>query len=318
MEIKSTNKWRDFCSKNKKPQNLVYTTIGFSKSYAQCIQLFLKSILLYSSLKGIDILIICDEDMFSEVSDIAYSIFDNEYLKNKMFFLVAPNSADAMKASIHKLNIFDFPQLEAYKNILFVDVDVLCLHSLDAFFSIMDEKITDERKHYLYAHKEKEDPMQNKIPFWSMNNYTDDDMQFFKDNHICPFNAGMFAFRYSLEMKEHFARVSEMIITSPKVFFFEQAYMNVYFNKKNLVRYDLISNDNYTIFPSLDKLYKDTFVHFCGHPGDGSHKYKIMNQYATRFNLLDGGKLDTNKNTDVDVGHGFRHHILRNHDQIIL
>lgn len=310
MEIRGTNKWRDFCEKNETPKNLVYTTIGYSKSYARCVELFLKTLVNYSNPIDFDILIICDEGMFEDISDMAYTIFDNEILRNKLFFLVAPNSDSAMKASMHKLNIFDFPRANDYRNIVFVDVDVLCLHDMSAFFERMDKCIVDEKKEYLYACNERDDPLENKTLWWCMNDYTEDDMEFFKKNHILPFNAGMFAFRYSKAMKEHFKNVMTLIRTSPKVYFFEQAYMNAYFNRKNLVRYDLVSKENYIMFPDLKTLYKDKIVHFCGHPGNGDHKYSIMKEYVSGFDLL--------RHLPQQHNGSFTHSVLRNRNQVIL
>lgn len=346
MEIKSTNIWNEFCRTNKRSKNLVYTTIGFSKSYIQCIELFLTSILAYSTPLTFDVLVICDEEMFNEVSDIAYSIFDDDLLRNKIFFLVAPDSVSAMKASMHKLHVFDFPQLNTYENVTFIDIDVLCIHDLNAFFENMNkciESMKDVEKEpdsILFAHNERDDPSENRTVWWCMNDYTDEEMEFFKQKRILPFNAGMFAFRYSESMKKHFSNVLKMIDDSPRVYFFEQAYMNAYFNRRHFVRYNLITKDNYVLFPDVTKLYEKKLIHFCGHPGNGRHKYQVMKEYAMRFNLLTFGEKKENKENkeeeedeeeeekgvvkkgnDTDMkGYpcGFRHHVIRNRKQIIL
>lgn len=334
MQIKSTNIWNEFCRTNQRSKNLVYTTIGFSKSYIQCIELFLKSILAYSDPLTFDVLIICDESMFNEVSDIAYSIFDNELLKNKIFFLVAPDSISAMKASMHKLHVFDFPQLKNYENITFIDIDVLCLHDLNILFDNMNKRIDSmkdvekDMDSILFAHNERDDPSENKTVWWCMNDYTQEEMEFFKANRILPFNAGMFAFRYNQTMKSHFDRVLKMIEDSPKVYFFEQAYMNAYFNRRHLVRYNLITKDNYILFPDVSTLYEDKLIHFCGHPGNGSHKYQVMKEYSMRFKLLDFGEGEGEERikgksgkimiTESKVPDHFRHHVIRNRNRIIL
>ena len=335
MQIKSTNIWNEFCRTNQRSKNLVYTTIGFSKSYIQCIELFLKSILAYSSFPlTFDFLIICDEAMFNDVSDIAYSIFDNDLLKNKMFFLVAPDSISAMKASMHKLHVFDFPQLKNYENISFIDIDVLCLYDLNILFEDMNKRIDSmkdvekDMDSILFAHNERDDPLENKTVWWCMNDYTEEDMDFFKANRILPFNAGMFAFRYSQTMKSHFDKVLKIIEDSPRVYFFEQAYMNAYFNRRHLVRYNLITKDNYILFPDVSTLYDKKLIHFCGHPGNGRHKYQVMKEYSMRFKLLDFGEGGEKGKKSKEGEKGgeeelkgpkdFRHHVIRNRNRIIL
>ena len=125
--------------------------------------------------------------------------------------------------------------------------------------------------------------------FWSMENYTQDDLNFFRNKGILPFNAGCFMFRTSKEMEEHFINVRKMIIEcrkQKKMYFYEQAFMNVYFNKRDLVKYDIINPQTYVMFPDLREHYKNKIIHFCGTPGNGRNKYEVMQQYIKSHNIF--------------------------------
>jgi hypothetical protein len=170
---------------------------------------------------------------------------------------------------------------------MFIDSDILALKDLNTYFKELNEY---ENIDILHVYKEKDDLSEHLSKFWSMHKYTEEDMAFFSKNQVYPFNAGCFAFKVNNNMKQHFTNIIQMINVSLEkgdLFFYEQAFMNVYFNTRNLVDYKIINKDNYVMFPDVNRLYPNTLIHFCGFPGNGVKKFNAMTDYISSFKLLE-------------------------------
>jgi hypothetical protein len=63
--------------------------------------------------------------------------------------------------------------------------------------------------------------------------YTDEQLQFFKDNNIQPFNCGQFAFRVTEPIYHLFSKVCDLMIKRKTNYFYEQSHMNYIFNLAN-------------------------------------------------------------------------------------
>lgn len=258
---------------NKK---LVYTTIGYTENYIPCIEILLKSLSHYSTTKDFDILIICDYKLYEQIKNlIKYKGIPNDNIK----IMILRNSNHLMQASINKLNIFEYQNVSKYEKVLYIDVDIIVTLDISQLF----EENKEIESGYLYACIEQMDLNSHKNMFWSMGNYTKKELAFFEDNKIYPFNAGCFLFIPDQAMKIHFAKVLHLIYSCKQPFFFEQSFMNVYFNTNNLVKYNIIQSSNYVMFPDLSKAYSNTIIHFCGSPGHGTKKYDVMKTYVQNF-----------------------------------
>jgi lipopolysaccharide biosynthesis glycosyltransferase len=259
--------------------NLVYFTVGFNPEYINLLYLAIKSLRKRNS---VDIMVICDESLVDNCS-AALKEFSN--------IIIAPceNSNDAPDSSMKKLQIFKY-DLSKYSKILFIDSDVLIGTSLDCFF----DGITQDK---LYAGEEINNISKHinlhKLKYHSFLNYTEDDISFLEKNKIKPFNCGFFGFMNNFVMKEHFDNILEMIKTHTGDFYYEQSFMNVYFNLRNLTDTSLINSNNYTLgfitedLPLLDfliyrKRRKNKVVHFAYCRGF-LNKLKCMNKYWKLF-----------------------------------
>lgn len=275
-------------------KNLVYTTIGCSIDYVKCVEYFIKSIFTYSSFTKFDILIICDQDLIKIVHEtirLTLSNMNHLLVDQEILFAIVPNAKTPMRASMQKLIIFQIESIQNYSNVLYIDLDVLCLIDLNTIFESYEKHICDKNQasYKLQAAFERSHYEDHQEIFWSMNDYTNNDIDFFRERKILPFNAGCFMFRVNKTMDEHIKNVCEMIEQSRKdrkLFFYEQAFMNVYFNKRNLVEYDIINSSNYKMFPDLDMKYTNKILHFCGSPGHGKKKYEMIKEYAERHNVF--------------------------------
>lgn len=276
------------CSK----KNLVYTTIGHSKNYVPCLQHLFQSIFTFSPNPNFDLLIICDESLIYDVQSCLTKVCKSQEVHiESILFSIVPNALTPMRSSMQKLRIFDIDNIHSYKNVLFIDLDVLCLCPLNPLFTNFEELLEKhpEKLERLQVCHERTNYEDHKEIFWSMDSYSDQDIEYFKTNKILPFNAGCFLFRVSKQMEEHFTNVRKMVIESyknRKLFFYEQAFMNVYFNSSNLIAYDIINPLIYKMFPDLEEYYEGKIIHFCGTPGNGLVKFKTMESYINKHSIF--------------------------------
>jgi hypothetical protein len=255
-------------------KHLLYTTIGFSREYCQLLKLFLQSLCKVYKTKY-TICILCDTKFVTDVKAITeiYPCFS-------YIFLYQPNAKTGYEASMNKLHIFDVPNIDEFTNILYVDLDCLFFVEPDIFLEQSLEKGV------LYC---AQDPAAQRNPhtdiMWSLKNYSDDELEMFKQNKVVPFNAGFFLFQNSDEMKQHFRNILQMISEWKTDFFYEQSFMNVYFNRlfQTSRNVTFITPKNYMMFPRSNVEYKNCIIHFCGSAGNGNLKYEVMQNYWNTF-----------------------------------
>jgi alpha-N-acetylglucosamine transferase len=262
-------------------KTLFYYTIGYSTSYLSCLDLSIKSLRKYTDQ---DILILADEKLFELVSEIIPDVK----------CIACKNTSKSEDASMRKLDIFDYG-LEEYDSVVYIDSDILIHMDIETVLP----KITSPDKLYVYT--ESTNLENHTKSMWSLNSstdntwemngmlygnfkssYTESDLAFLKENKIMVFNAGLFAFRPTSTMKAHFDAVREMIKPSKIYQFYEQSYMNVYFNLSNATLRDLFTDENYIMFPD-DSNYEGKIIHFCGNHGVGKKKYDLMKNYLDKY-----------------------------------
>lgn len=225
------------------------------------------------SYDAFDFLVICDKKVYKDV----LSRFERKTFPFSVKFYIVESAKTTMEASINKLRVFEYPFVSVYDKVLFLDCDIIV--NLD-IMHVLDKKIETR---YLYAYKEKDDLKEHLSGFWSLGTYTEKDIEFFKENGIFPFNAGCFMFVNTEIMKGHFRDILDWITSYKGVYFYEQSFMNVYFNTRNLVRYDIIGDENYVMFPDVECTYPEKIIHFCGFPGNGENKVNVMSRYWDKF-----------------------------------
>jgi lipopolysaccharide biosynthesis glycosyltransferase len=246
---------------------LAYYTIGFQTSYIPVLELSIKS--LRKSNPDIDIRILCDTQFKEQIA----------LMVPEAHICERPNSRTPEAASMQKLSVFR-EDMSAYDTIIFIDSDILVGIPLSPLLSRV------ENEHELYAFAEKEEQSAHTDIAWSLRNYSNSDLDFFKENSIRVFNAGLFAFKPSEIMKTYFEAIESMIREYRGEFFYEQSFMNVYFNKRNLINYAVFTNENYKMFVTPETP-PDMILHFCGGPGNGISKLFRMRSYITHTNFFE-------------------------------
>jgi lipopolysaccharide biosynthesis glycosyltransferase len=246
---------------------LAYYTIGFQTSYIPVLELSIKS--LRKSNPDIDIRILCDTQFKEQIA----------LMVPEAHICERPNSPTPQSASMQKLSVFR-EDTSAYDAVIFIDSDILVGIPLSPLLSRI------ENEHELYAFAEKEEQSAHTYIIWSLRNYSNSDLDFFKENNIRVINAGLFAFKPTETMKTHFDAIETMIRNHSGPFFYEQSFMNVYFNTRNLVNYSVFTCDNYSmdVRPTTPPFM---ILHFCGGPGNGISKLFRMRSYITHTNFFE-------------------------------
>lgn len=246
-------------------KDLVYYTIGFSASYIRLIKLSIDT-LRTSGWMG-DVAIICDHSLVDQCKDA---------IGSDVIYLPVADSGTPERASMNKLRIFDFPEVAAYDRIMFLDGDIVVHTDVHTLF----DGIT--RDDVLYVFTESTEHSHHMSIYWSLDAYTPEEFRYLENSSIHVFNAGTFAFMLSQQMKTHFRNILDMISTYQGRFFYEQSFMNVYFNKINKTDRTVFTSERYT-FSHGESDQTGKIVHFAGSPGNGVTKYDEMMLYINRY-----------------------------------
>ena len=249
-------------------KKLVYYTLGYSNKYLDITNLSIKSLLYYN--KDIDIIILIDEQFYDKSISL-------KQLDPKIKIISTSNSLSAQEASMRKIDIFNY-DIQSYDVVLYIDSDILIDCSLEDAcnkINMTDKLCVGSEKSNLDGHKE---------IYWSLNNYTYEQLEYFRQNNIYVFNAGLFGFKPTNQMKNHFTAIKSIIKSHTGAFFYEQSFMNYYFNLINSTDRSVFTSDNYILFPKKDKEYKNTIIHFCGIDNNlGNYKLYQMTNYIKNF-----------------------------------
>jgi hypothetical protein len=255
-------------------KSLVYYTIGCKRGYIEMLDLSIQSLRkVYSGAIGI----LCDESMLSECK---------EKIPDAIYWSV-PDSETGQIASMNKLRVFDFIEVDDYDAVLYLDADILAVNPIDSYF----EGITEDGMLYVYTESDKQD--RHKELFWSLQTYTEEDYAFLRRNNILPFNAGAFGFRPTQVMKDQFQEVRDSIASHTGPYFYEQSFLNVYFNLRNKTVRTLFTPDTYIFFPQTGTPYKNArLLHFADASQSATRKCNRMRDYLelrvfpTRIEML--------------------------------
>lgn len=236
-------------------RNLVYFSLAGKQAYVDMLILLLKSIEKHTPLDSIDFLIITDAKTYTLI-DI--SITENNVDNFNINFMFVDDITYGVEASMKKTDIYKYESLTNYNNVLYLDVDIVVVNSL---LPILEHSIEDDT---LYVYPETGCDINGKrssckqyhsqTNIWSLADYNEKELEFLESNQIPVFNAGHFLFKGTNNMRQHFKNITDMyedhLCITPenkkgferKDFFYEQSYMNKYFNLRNMINCDFLNN----------------------------------------------------------------------------
>jgi lipopolysaccharide biosynthesis glycosyltransferase len=251
------------CSK----KHLLYMGVFLKEEYLAMLRLLLQTIIQYTNLEGIDILIITSHERKEAVQTIANDL--NISLRT----MIVENVIAARDASIAKLNIFDYEHIDDYGKILYLDTDMLTQKDLSPIF-----KLPIENRTYFVGEGTIEDDFHGSW-FFDLTQM---------DRTIVGMNGGGFFFPNTPEIKTLFQICRDHIVlhknqSFPKPECFEQPYLNYhfirsgYYNSTVLSEYIQLSLHNPTIKPNT------SIIHFAGNQENVQNKIIRMKDYIESF-----------------------------------
>ena len=246
-------------------KTLIYSCVFFNKDYINLIDLLLKSYVMFGDPEGdIDYLIICNPDFQNNIQEI----FDKLNINGKIWCLELTTK---FEAAYSRLKIFDYPNINLYNKILYLDCDILITNSIN---KILDFQLENK----IYALKEGET---------IHNNYG---KMFFDNNPNCSaFGSGVMLFNNSTILKELFSQILIHINNHinnklPIPTCLDQPFIVYHAIKNNLYNNEKLVN---IVVNNPKNLNGETICHFPGGPGWYSKKINSMSEFMNNiiFNL---------------------------------
>lgn len=216
-KINEINSLQDIEYGNK---NLLYYTIfDCGSGFKHIIDYNLNTIHETTSAKNFDVLFITDEPTKTILESLSVTQFFNT-----KYHVISEKITDGVLASIQKLKIYDFQEIDNYNKILFIDADTVAIKNINSTFTLDVSSNSFEVSKYTFA-------VSN--PFnmiHSLKSFSLDELNYAVRNNVKPFNAGQFMFKNTLKMRKHFENVNWLYDIWPGSYFYEQSFLNYYFN----------------------------------------------------------------------------------------
>lgn len=259
--------------RQKRKPHLLYFCIFYNRDYCRLARLLLTSMRLYSPMKVFDVAVMTTEEFRKDLELLA------KELRISISVYTLPLKT-VFEAACARLRIFDWEHIGSYKNILYLDTDILVKGDLGPLF----ELVTEDK---LYAIES------GTIASKSFG------VQFFEDTvdySTTGFNSGTLLFPNSDKMRELFANTwaHAMEHTAAPPYCMDQPFLNYQAIKSGL-------HDNKALNPFVS-LYEDNDVvtneatsvlsHFSFPIGNSAHKFQRMTAYFLE-------KLSAKKETDT-------------------
>jgi len=243
-------------------KTIIYSCVFFNEKYIHLIDLLLKSYKLFgNSPDDDDYLIICNSNFQKKIQ----AIFDNLNISGKIWCIDLKTKFDA---AYSRLKIFDYPDINLYNKILYLDCDILVTNSIN---KILDFQLENK----LYALKER--CHRN----YHCKLFTHEEYELLDKNST--FSSGILLFNNHKVIKDLFSQILLHIhnhITSmlPIPDCLDQPFI-VYHAVKN----NLYDNQKFRLFKIVinnpKNFNNETISHFPGGPGNYESKIVKMNNF---------------------------------------
>jgi lipopolysaccharide biosynthesis glycosyltransferase len=255
-------------------KNLVYYTVGGDPDYVSLLKFGMATLREQCDMTDTDVMVMCDSAYYDNVKGI-------EGIDDIM--VVKGENKNHIETSMRKTQIFDYSKIHEYDKVLYLDCDIIVLN--DILSSMMPE-VVDENK--LYVLEESRDNKSHTIIYHGFCDYSDQQLQQFKENNIFVFNCGQFAFKVTEQMQDNFNNVCKLInARMNRKYYYEQSHMNYYFNTNSLTipllnRYAKLTSN---VDGSID-IKKCSILHFAyGNVSFRNKLIKMKYAYDNKDNL---------------------------------
>ena len=241
-------------------KTIIYSCVFFNEKYIDLINLLLKSYKHFgNSSDDVDYLIICNPNFQKKIQ----AIFDNLNISGKIWCI---DLKTKFEAGYSRLKIFDYPDINLYNKILYLDCDILVTNSIN---NILDFQLENK----LYALKE------NCHRYFHCNFFTDEEYELLDKNSV--FSSGILLFNNNIIIEDLFSQIllhinNHITGNSPVPVCLDQPFIIYHAVKNNL--YDNQKLINIVINNPIN-LNNETISHFPGGPGNYESKIVKMTNY---------------------------------------
>lgn len=264
------------CKKTIGEKNLIYFTIFHNKEYVVLLDMLLNT-LSKQAFQDFELLFIADKAMCNEIKKL-------DIVKNfKCNYNQIDDVQNPVDASMQKLKIFEWKKINDYKNILFLDADIFVIGDVGRVFNNKELK-----NNIFYGATHSHEQSLHKTAYHSLIDYTEDELQMFKEKNISALNAGQFFFKNTHTMQDHFKNINQFVQIWDGRYFFEQSFINYYFNLLEMT--DTRSLIEEFRFVSINENQHDktfgpnsVFVHFMGNACNGTGKIEFINRHYGKY-----------------------------------
>ena len=249
-------------------KNLLYFCVFYNNNYFKLLNLLLTSLRFFSKIDSFDILILTNENMRAEVEELSRKLRINIKIQTFDFKTI-------FQAACARLFIFDYPKIDYYNKILYIDTDIIIKKDLSILFDLQIGNL-------LYA---LEQGNINSLNFGK---------QFFNFDTISPnttgINSGTLLFKNCKEIRNLFSRIIGHINA-----YTDSKLTTPYTMDQPFINYHAISSkmyDNKLLNPYIS-LYEDTdnvtnydtsiICHFSYPIGNFNHKYDRMKGFLIKI-----------------------------------
>jgi len=257
-------------------KNLIYFTLFHNEEYLILLN-FLLGTLLKQNFKNFELLFITDRAMYEKLKSIDLL---KKFVWNYTLVNGVTNSVDS---SMQKLKIFEWENVNQYKNILFLDLDILVVGDLSKLFN--NKKIKND---VFYGATHNHDQYLHTTVYHSLIDYTKDELKNFTEKKISGINAGQFFIRNTKTMQKHFENINNFIKVWDGRYFFEQSFINYYFNLLEIADTNTLKNEFQFVSINENECEKNfgsdtVFVHFMGNACNGEGKIGFIKKHYGKF-----------------------------------
>ena len=238
-------------------KTIIYSCVFFNEKYINLINLLLKSYKLFGNSSGdVDYLIICNPDFQKKIQ----AIFDNLNISGKIWCI---DLKTKFEAGYSRLKIFNYPNINLYNKILYLDCDILVTNSIN---NILDFQLENK----LYALQEGNTNQE----FWGS--------RFFDKNPNCSaFTSGILLFNNNTIIKDLFSQIllhihNHITSNSPIPVCLDQPFIVYHAVKNNLYDNQKLIN---IVINNPNNFNNETISHFPGGPGNYESKIVKMTNY---------------------------------------
>ena len=245
-------------------KNLIYTCCFHQEIYTDVVSHMINSFMRMNS--SIDLLVYTTTE-YKEIIQKKCPLATNILFVEKNFYKTMN------QARISKLDVFDFPQIEKYEKVLYVDADSLFLKKPDDIF----DQITDDVVYTIG-----EGTILNEAEYWGRSLFLKESAEYVDREGLGAYALG---FKNITVIKKLFIKIKQAFyldMYQNKLRFYDQPFLNFFLIQNNMSNTESLKTFVKSRPSAAEALDKGiAIVHFAGCPGHGNVKLDLINEFKT-------------------------------------